>query len=317
MALDAEDDHPILHDIDLLRSRELNVSEPSALVQSLPECSESSLQKPRFALVLAGELRCFERSAEIWERLRPQGDLFIVTTAFYRKRALDLVPAERCLIIEDLPVEAAMDADLPVNSMKQWHKFSLALQLIYQHEQQRQKRYRHIIKMRSDYYFAHPQGMLKQIAMACRSPHSGLVGASDKVFGGPRELMMQFKGFFRAIPHWFDQPEHTYWPINLQQVLASDDAVKWYGMNWPKKLVGTPNHPRPWRQTLLAAEHRLTQALTAHRPNSTERYHSLLVGHPRFASEISFCRFLNFCGIPFHDSVALRGFLYSDRSERP
>ena len=317
MARDPEDDHPILSDIDLLKSRDLNASAPSALVQSLPECSERVQPKPRFALVLTGELRCFERSAELWEHLRPQADLFVVTTAIYRKKALDLVPAERCLIIEDLPMEAAVDANLPVNSMKQWHKFSLALQLIQQHEQKRQKRYRHIIKLRSDYYFAHPQGMLKQITTACKSPHTGLVGASDKVFGGPRDLMMQFKGFFRAIPHWFDQHELNYWPINLQQVLASDDAVKWYGMNWPKELVGTPNHPRPWRHSLLAAEQRLTQALAAHSPTSSESYHSLLVGHPRFASEISFCRFLNFCGIPFHDCPALRGFLYRDRSEHP
>ena len=128
---------------------------------------------------------------------------------------------------------------------------------------------------------------------------------------------MQFEGFFRAIPRWFDQREKTYWPINLQQVLASDDAVKWYGMNWPLDLVGTPQHPRPWRQALLANEQRLTQALAHHKASQSAHYHRLLKGNPRFASEISFARFLNFCGIPFHDCVALRGFLYSDRSEQP
>jgi len=57
--------------------------------------------------------------------------------------------------------------------------------------------------------------------------------------------------------------------------------------------------------------------LTHHKASQSAQYHRLLKGNPRFASEISFARFLNFCGIPFHDCVALRGFLYSDRSEQP
>ena len=317
MARDPEEDHPILLDNALLNSRSLNIRNPGELVQPLPEIAKDNTPKSRFALVLTGELRCIKRSAPLFERLKQQADLFIVTTAAYRQRALALASDKNCLIVEDLPTEAAIDAALPMNAMRQWHKLSLALQQIRRHERNRQKRYRHIIKLRSDYYFAHPERMLQQIARTCRSAEAGLVGASDKVFGGPRELMMQFEGFFRAIPRWFDQKEHSYWPINLQQILASDDAVKWYGMNWPLDLVGTPQHPRPWRQALLANEKQLTQALESHNSNESARYHRLLKGDPRFASEICFSRFLNFCGIPFHDCQALRGFLYSDRSKQP
>ena len=317
MARDPEDDHPILGDHALLSSRGLNTSNPAALVQPLPEHPGSSTSPSRCALVLTGELRCIARSQALFERLSRQADLYIVTSAPYRQKALALVPAGHCLIVDDWSNEAAIDAALPMNAMKQWHKLSLALRMIRHQEQSRHKRYRYIVKLRSDYYFAHPERMLQQIANACRSPEAGLVGASDKVFGGPRELMMQFEGFFRAIPHWFDQREHSYWPINLQQVLASDDAVKWYGMNWPQELVGTPQHPRAWRQALLADEQHLTQALANHNPDTNAPYHRLLKGDPSFASEICFSRFLNFCGIPFHDCPALRGFLYSDRSMQP
>ena len=317
MARDPEEDHPILRDTALLSSRGLNASNPAALVQPLPEPSSRPTAPARCALVLTGELRCIERSAPLFEQLSAQADLFIVTSAPYRQRALALAPAEHCQIVDDQPAQAAIDAALPVNAMKQWHKLSLALQLVRCQEQKRQKRYRHVVKLRSDYYFAHPEKMLQQIANACRAPEAGLVGASDKVFGGPRELMMQFEGFFQAIPRWFDQREQSYWPINLQQVLASDDAVKWYGMNWPVQLVGSPQHPRTWRQALIADEQRLSQALAEHIPSTNAPYHRLLKGDPRFASEICFSRFLNFCGIPFHDCPALRGFLYRDRSQQP
>ena len=59
------------------------------------------------------------------------------------------------------------------------------------------------------------------------------------------------------------------------------------------------------------------QALANHNPDTNAPYQQLLKGDPRFASEISFSRFLNFCGISFHDCRALREFLYSDRSIQP
>ena len=175
MARDPEDDHPILRDTALLSSRSLNASNPAALVQPLPEPSGRPKGPSRCALVLTGELRCIERSAALFERLSAQADLFIVTSAPYRQRALALAPAEHCQIVDDQPAQAAIDAALPVNAMKQWHKLSLALQLIRRQEQKRQKRYRHVVKLRSDYYFAHPERMLQQIANACRAPETGLV----------------------------------------------------------------------------------------------------------------------------------------------
>ena len=318
MAIDPSQQHEILHDTALLDARSINAVSPGSLVQTVPDPNEVKPEGTRrIALALIGELRCLHRSADLLRHLSRQADLFIVTTHTFRREAAQLTQAARILIVEDLHDERGVDAALAVPSMKQWHKLHLALHLIRSHEQRLDQRYRFILKLRSDYFFVHPQQMLRRFTAACRTPQTGLVGASDKVFGGRRDLMMMLQGLFPAIPGWFDQRETTYWPINLEQVLRSDDAIKWYGMNWPEELVGQPNHPWRWRQALIDGGASLGHALASYRDTPSSRYHRLLVGHERFSSEICFSRYLNFCGIPFRDCHALRGLLYRDRNQQP
>lgn len=314
--LDASDQHPILKDTALIEARRVNRLRPQELVQQVPTWANSRTQ-PRFAVLITGELRCINRSGPLFRALSKRADLFIVTTADYRDRALQLTSANRILIVDDHPLETKRDQAVPVNSMKQWHKLELAWRLLREEENQRGATYRYVIKLRSDYHIVHPKALLKLVRRACSHPDSGLVGASDKVFGGRRQTMQLLEGFFEAIPDWFDQREKEYWPINLKQVLASDDALKWYGMNWPADLVGRPPTPSLWRRQLEAAEPSLAEALSKRRDHGSEHFHRLLKGHTRFASEICFSRFLNFCGIPFRDCKGLRGFLYNDRQMQP
>ena len=320
VTIDPNEKHEILYDTALLNARSVNASRAENLVQDVPDSDETGI-KPRgtrnIALALVGELRCLGRSVDLLRLLSRQADLFIVTTDNYRHAAAQLSDAAQTLIIEDDHEHCEVDGALAVPSMKQWHKLHLALQLIRSHEERLHHRYRFILKLRSDYFFVHPQRMLKRFVAACRNPQAGLVGASDKVFGGRRDLMMLLQGMFPAIPGWFDQRETTYWPINLEQVLQSDDSIKWYGMNWPQELVGKPNHPLRWRKDLINRRESLVHALASYRHTTSSRYHRLLVGHERFASEICFSRYLNFCGIPFRDCRALRGLLYMDRNEQP
>ena len=306
--------HNILNDVALIQARQQNSANPSRLVQPLPR---SNTEAPaRFAIVLIGELHCFQRSEALLRQLSQEADLYVVTSERFRDIAETITQPHQRQIIEDHPKEASVDEGLPVNSMKQWHKLSLALELIRRHEQTLKRRYRYILKLRSDYFYAHPDRMLNSVAKQCRSPNLGLVGASDKVFGGRRDQMMLMEGFFQAIPLWFDQRETEYWPINLHQVLASDDAIKWFGMNWPKAIVGTPGDPTSWRETLTAGGQNLVEELAAFRPSPIAEYHRILRGHERFASEICFSRFLNFCGLPFKECFGLRGFLYNDRKNQ-
>ena len=299
-----------------MQARLKNQQEPSSLQQ------QQSSVRPRWrkhncALLLTGELRCLSRSQALLQRLNKEADLFIVTTAAYADSAQRLTRSDQILIVDQLPAEAQHDQRFPVGSMKQWHKLHLALQLVQTAEQRRGRRYSHLLKLRSDYFYVHPQRLIKDVIQQTQQPEAGLVGASDKVFGGPRDWMMLFQGFFQSLEGWFDDREQHYWPINLAQVLASDEALKWYGMNWPVELIGQPETTEAWRQVLLKGGDGLATALAQFKPGPNTTYHRLFQGHPRFASEVSFARFLNFNGIPFRDCRSLRGFLYSDRNTCP
>ena len=281
--LSASADHPLvtgtpLDDPPLIQARLQNQQEPSSLQQ------QQSSVRPRWrkhncALLLTGELRCLSRSQALLQRLNKEADLFIVTTAAYADSAQRLTRSDQILIVDQLPAEAQHDQRFPVGSMKQWHKLHLALQLVQTAEQRRGRRYSHLLKLRSDYFYVHPQRLIKDVIQQTQQPEAGLVGASDKVFGGPRDWMMLFQGFFQSLEGWFDDREQHYWPINLAQVLASDEALKWYGMNWPVELIGQPETTEAWRQVLLKGGDGLATALAQFKPGPNTTYHRLFQGH--------------------------------------
>ena len=300
----------------LLESRFLN-SNPNTLIQKIP--SRLNILKPNFnktAVLITGELRCLSRSFNFFKRISNHSDLFIVTSEKYSNLAHSLTKPEMVFIVEKDEYELEVDANCSIGSMRQWHKLSIGLNLICQAELRLHKLYSHILKLRTDYFYAHPENLIRHFERHSTKSCS-LVGASDKVFGGRRELMMTLRAFFQAINPWFLNKEDDYWPINAAQIIASDDALKWYGMNWPVECIGQPETTESFRQCLLEGGNSLANKLSVFQPKSTTTYHRLFKGHPQFASEVSFARFLNFNGIPFRDCYSLRGFLYSDRNTCP
>lgn len=298
---------------DLLVRRVINQLRPSLNRHPLPSLLSRPPGGSRFALLLPGQLRCLEHSREFIERLCRRADLFICTEERYREAAAGL----RCRrhrevrIIEDHPEEAADDAALPVASMKQWHKLGLCLAMVREQERRSGRAYTHLVKLRSDYLHVSPEHFFGDLV---GHPGDGLACASDKVFAGRRDRMMLFGGFLRAIAGFFDSREHTYWPINVDTILASDDSSKWYGMNWPERLVGRPERVAELRQVLQLGGRELAAALSGFQAQPGESFLRLFQGHPRFASEVCFARFLNLCAVPTHGNRALQGFLRSDRS---
>lgn len=298
---------------DLLVRRAMNQLCPSLNRHPLPSHRSWPPRGTRFALLLPGQLRCLEHSRGFLERLCRWADLFVCTERRYEEAAASL----RCRrhrglrIIEDDPEAAAEDAALPVASMKQWHKLAACLAMAREQERLQGQRYTHLVKLRSDYLHVNPEWFFQDIA---QHTHDGLACASDKVFAGNRDVMMLFGGFQGAIAGFFDGHEHTYWPINVDTVLRSDDASKWYGMNWPERLVGRPARVQELRQVLQGGGRELASALARFRAQPDEPFLRLFQGHPRFASEVCFARFLNFCGVAAHGNRALQGFLRSDRS---
>lgn len=287
---------------DLLLHRVINAHAPELLHQPIPDLRQPD-GPATIALVLPGELRCFSRSQQWLQALTCHADLFVCTSAAYADAARQL-DAE-VLIITPEP-------DFPVGTMHQWHKLALALRMVRAREVRTGKRYTHILKLRSDFHHLQPSQLLPQLVSG-----DGLLCASDKVFGGHRDLMMLFEGFFSAITGHFDGQEFSYWPIHSAQILCSDDSAKWYGMLFPQELIGQPNTVGAFRQTLARGGEALSRALLEWRPpaggDPRQLYWRLFQGHPRFASEICFARFLNFNAIPVHGCTGLSGFLRSDR----
>ena len=259
----------------------------------------------RIAVVLPGELRCLSRSRAFFKALRRHADLFVCTSVAFATAAEGL-PATELQVVDREP-------NLPTGAMQQWHKLALALAMVRARENHRGRRYTHILKLRTDFHHAEPRHLLAELVAA-----DGLIAASDKVFGGPRDLMLLFEAFPAAITAWFDQRQHHYWPINPDPILRSDDSIKWYGMAFPKQLVGQPATVDALRQVLIQGGSALAEALLRWQPPTddpalTHSCMRFVQGHPRFASEVCFARFLNFNGIAVNSTPGVSGFLRSNR----
>lgn len=289
------------HSTDLLLLRTIN-----ALMPSLLEISRvRKLEKPigsRIAILLAGELRCLNQNRHFFQALSRNVDIFICTNSAYTQEARSLQATLQ--IVNSEP-------SLPIGSMHQWHKLSLALQMVRAKEEKTGKPYTHILKLRTDYHHSQPKKLLKELVAA-----DGLICSSDKVFGGRRDLMLLFEGFNYAIASLFYQKEQNYWPINIYPILKSDESCKWYGMAFPKSLVGEPKTVESLRQILKDGGALLADKLLTWKPESnisSDNYVRFFKGNPLFASEVSFARFLNFNAIPTHTCSGLAGFLRNDR----
>lgn len=291
---------------DLLLQRAVNAQAPQLLRQGRLS-RRGAPWGSRIAIVLSGELRCLQHTMPLLQALARSADLFTCTSAGFATLARQLPGA---LIVVD------PEPRLPMGAMQQWHKLAVSLAMVREQEIRNGQRYTHILKLRSDFHHVNPRRLLDELVAA-----DGLICASDKVFGGRRELMLLFEGFYPAITGWFDEQEQRYWPINVAQILRSDDSAKWYGMVFPQELVGLPASVDELRAVLSSGGKALTDALLRWKPPASQhldqlymhQLHRLSAGYPRFASEVCFARFLNFNAIPAHHSPGLLGFLRSDR----
>lgn len=316
--LSASANHPVsagsnqkMIDTELSRARAINLKAPSELKQKRPSRLDVPLGE-RWAILLPGELRCISRSKELIKQLGRYADLFVVTSEKYRKEAEELGPVDLTIVSVD-PTRGLKEDEVPHAAMKQWNKLSMALRAVKEREVSCSKRYDYIVKLRSDFFFVHSKFFFRGIRQQLSKVDIGMVGASDKVFASRRDTMMVMQGFYESLLGWFYQREQSYWPININQVLESDDAIKWYGLNWPIEIIGNPRTTQSWRRFLVENRETLRSQLQSFEPSKNTEYHKLFHGDSKFASEVCFARYLNLIGISFHDCYSLRGFLYSDR----
>lgn len=303
-----------INDIKLLKTRHQNKTDPSQLVQE-GLGSLKSYRKSNTAVLIAGELRCLERSKQLMEELAIKCDLFIVTSKKYSRRAHQLTEDSMIRIIDDKNEAAQTEKKIPHNAMIQWHRLKTALEMASEEEKKRGKKYASMIKVRTDYYYAHPRRMIRRINTQLKKADSGMIGASDKTFAASRDNMMLLKAFTNLLVPFFYNKQGEYLPINIQQVLKSDVSCKWYGMNWPVDLVGRPETIDDLKDLLRNKQEILTTSFSDFQAKDSSEYITFFKGDSKFASEISFANFLNLVGIPFNDCKSLRGFLYEDRKK--
>lgn len=297
------------HSSDLALLREINQLYPNAI----PAVAPVPMFRPRgmrLAVLLIGELRCLEQSRRFLRSLSRHADLFICTSSPYRASAESL-HCHRHRWIENLnpgSPQAAEENALPHGAMRQWFKLRLALQALRAFEQQHGRRYTHILKWRSDVYLCQPQRLLADLARQ----REGLITASDKVFGGPRDLMLLLEAFSHTLLR--HQPTHTFRPIDREPILRSDDSVKWYGFRFPASWASlTQAGPLALRRALEQAGPDVVAELAQLQCQPPNDGVSVVKGDPSFASEIAFARFLNHTGIAAHCPPGLESFLRADR----
>ena len=169
----------------LLLMRVVNKYSPELLKQGLVS-RRGSPWGSRIAIVLPGELRCLTNSLSFFKALSRHTDIFICTSEKFAETATQLSVTDLKLV--------HTEPDHPVGAMQQWHKLRETLHMVRLHETQTGQKYTHILKLRSDFHHVQPKRLLAELVAA-----DGLICSSDKVFGGRRELMMLFEGFYAAI----------------------------------------------------------------------------------------------------------------------
>jgi len=303
-----------VRDSKLIFSRDLNKSCPTRLVQRGIGPHRRD-QPSNTAVLVIGELRCFERCQKLVQDLSKKNDLFIATSKKHKRKAEMIANKSRILLFDDTSTEKNQNHKFPHRAMLQWQKLQSALELVCLEEKRRGKKYSSIIKMRTDYYYVHPKNMIDKINEQLNKAGSGMIGASDKTFAGSRDNMMLLRTFANLLKPLFYNRSHHYLPINVTQVINSDVSCKWYGMKWPVEIIGKPQSIEDLWKTLKRKEHEFTKLFDEFVPKESSEYISFFEGDNQFASEISFAYFLNAAGIPFNDCISLRGFLYSDRGQ--
>ena len=304
------------HPRNLWLARGLNTIAPNLLEQRIPRrWRRFQHQQPVLAVLIPGELRCLSRSGPLLKQLGQIADLFITTTNGFRSEALALQPKD-LQIIEDDPHLIAEERDLAVGSMRQWHKLAACFRQMRAEERRRGRPYRWAVKWRTDFFLLEPHQLLQELSELDRDPDAGLIGASDKLFAGRRDVMLRLEGFWHALQGQFLDLDPRNSPVDLETILRGDQSAKWYGFGLPERLVGRPASVPELRHILQQGGSDLARALSnSWRPE--EPLVNFCPGHPRFPSEVAFARFLNQLLIPMRRSRALSGFLYSDRCHCP
>jgi hypothetical protein len=140
-------------------------------------------------------MRDLEKTEPRLIELSRQYDIFVVSSSAHRKLLRGAAWAKAVSFIEDDDLlKTVQEATLKLDggdSLLQWQKLGVALSLVSDREKLTGYKYETIVRIRSDI-------PLERVAFAVFEslPNNTLAAQSDIIFGGRRDAMMVFDGFF-------------------------------------------------------------------------------------------------------------------------
>jgi hypothetical protein len=297
-------------------TRQINEMAPSVLMHD-DLLLTPPMNSTRIAVVIPGDLRCIARNMALFQELLKYCDLFICTSERSRMTTKELKD------LPDLKIRIVPDAvHLPFGAMQQWMRLKESLDMVEQAESQKKISYTHIVKLRTDYFYANPTELLTSVGKIV----SGIEACSDKVFAGDRKTMMGMRAFYDSIMDYVVDKNYKF-PVNIHQIIRSDDCFKWFGMLLPIKILNDVTQPDQFRTYLsnsdkTAISNMATEVSRFNQSPKSEKgkrlmqtlYDTVAAGEKVFASEICFAAFLNKMNITVRWNPSLSGILWSDRA---
>ncbi len=302
-------------DKDLSLMRQINTMAPSVLKHNSLILTPP-MDSIRLAVVIPGDLRCIDRNMALFQELLKYCDLFICSSERSRMATRELkdLPGLKISIVPDA-------VHLPFGAMQQWMRLKESLDMVEQAERQKKISYTHIVKLRTDYFYANPAELLKSVGKIV----SGIEACSDKVFAGDRKTMMSMRAFYDNIMDFVVDKDYKF-PVNIHQIIRSDDCFKWFGMLLPEKVLNGATMTDQFRTNLskfdqTAISNMATEVSLFNQSPKAEKgkrlmqtlYDNVAAGEKVFASEICFAAFLNKMNITVRWNPSLSGILWSDR----
>lgn len=277
----------------------------------------------KLAILVVGQLRCFERNSKFLEFLGRKFKLFVMTDKNSYSQGEYLRESTGAVVryLEDLPEALEQDRWLQDKGFKTWHqwlKLKCAIEAVENYELENEIYFRYFIKIRTDSFYPN----LRRIDPdKLSSTQDCFFCDTDRTFMGKREAFMPLKNIFNyGLTYCLGRMDEFH-PINGDQLKNSDPgAIRWHAFGLPQTSKAGQN----WidlrqltRQDRYDYIVEYTDELNISGNSLRFRQEQNLFfearGDKSLPSETIFARYLNLLGVPAKRHSLLSGFTYTDR----
>lgn len=189
----------------------------------------------RTAILITGLLRMAAENEKTLSAISERHDVFVCTARSHERLLPHLGPVKSVRFIEDDPFQAKFEQELFAAKegvkLLQWQKLYAAYEDMTKVEQERQRPYERVFKLRTDFTFDFP------FELPAQAPEpSWIFMQGDLLFGGSRDAFSRIADFiFPAMLEYYRNP--NYQKINTSKIAQCDlDAGRFLHLKWPTKV---------------------------------------------------------------------------------